>query len=236
MIEAEDVSKIHQQGARGIHALNRVSIRIAAGEYVAIMGPSGSGKSTLLQLLGGLDVPTSGRVIFRGRDLATIGDRERSLLRRREIGFVFQSFNLVPTLTSAENVVLPLLLDGFKRRIALRRGLEALEKLGMSERATHFPEELSGGEMQRVAIARALVVGPSLLLCDEPTGSVDSAAGLEVRNLLLGVTEPSLRSVVVVTHDSSVASDADRVVRIVDGRIASEKGTRGIHAGFLPYA
>jgi putative ABC transport system ATP-binding protein len=190
----------------------------------------------LLQLLGGLDTPTSGRVFFRGQELGSMRDRERTVLRRREIGYVFQSFNLVPTLTAVENVALPLQLDGKDRRKALRTGLEALEKLGLAERAAHFPDELSGGEMQRVAIARALAVGPSLLLCDEPTGSLDTAAGLEVRNLLLTVPRPGLRSVVVVTHDPAVAADADRVIRIRDGRIETEEPARGIHAGSLPHA
>jgi putative ABC transport system ATP-binding protein len=236
MIEAEGVAKVHRQGEREVHSLERVSLTVEAGEYVAIRGPSGSGKTTLLQLLGGLDTPTSGRVVFRGRDLGAISDRERSLLRRREVGYVFQSFNLVPSLTAAENVVLPLLLDGMSRRRALGRGIEALEKFGMAERAAHFPEQLSGGEMQRVAIARALVIRPTLLLCDEPTGSLDTASGLEVRNLLREVPEPGLRSVVIITHDPSVASDADRVISLRDGRIETEETTRGIHAGSLPHA
>ncbi len=236
MIEAVAVDKTHRQGERAVHSLRQVSLKVEAGEYVAIMGPSGSGKSTLLQLLGGLDTPTSGSILFRGRDLGAIGDRERSILRRRAIGYIFQSFNLMPTLTAAENVVLPLLLDGMGRREALGLGHEALEKLGMAPRATHFPEELSGGEMQRVAIARALVGGPSLLLCDEPTGSLDSVAGREVRDLLRGVAEPGARSVVVVTHDPAVAADADRVVRIRDGRIESEETSRGVHAESLPHA
>src|SRR5438309_2450516 len=156
MMELVDVTKTYQQGRREVHGLCGINLRIAAGEFVAIMGPSGSGKSTLMHLLGALDTPTSGRALFQGRDLQTLSDRERALLRRRHIGFVFQFFNLLPTLTAVENVALPLLLAGESRAQALRRALPALERMGLKERAEHFSEELSGGEMQRVAIARAL--------------------------------------------------------------------------------
>src|SRR5690349_13433353 len=157
MLELDAVTKVYRQGRRTVEAVRGVSLRVAAGEFVAVMGPSGSGKSTLLHLLGALDTPTTGRALFRGRDLQTMSDRQRSLLRRERIGFVFQAFNLLPTLTAAENVALPLLLAGTRRTAAAKRAEAALERVGLCERAGHFPEELSGGEMQRVAVARALV-------------------------------------------------------------------------------
>src|SRR5436190_5864350 len=158
MMELIEVTKHYQQGRRSVQAVRGVSLAIAAGEFVSIMGPSGSGKSTLMHLLGALDTPTTGRVLYRGRDLAALSDRERSLLRRTRIGFVFQFFNLLPTLTAAENVALPLLLAGQSRSAAQGRALAALERIGLAERGHHFSDELSGGEMQRVAIARALVI------------------------------------------------------------------------------
>ncbi len=173
MLTVQEATKVYPQGSSMVHALRGVSLSIRSGEFVAIMGPSGSGKSTLLHLLGALDVPTTGSVHFAGRDLKALSERKRSLLRRHRIGFVFQSFNLLPTLTAAENVALPLLLAGEGN--TRRRALMALERMGLCQRANHFPEQLSGGEMQRVAIARALVGDPELILCDEPTGNLDSA-------------------------------------------------------------
>src|SRR5947209_38060 len=168
MMELQNATKVYQQGRREVQALRGVSLRIEAGEFVSIMGPSGSGKSTLMHLLGALDTPTSGRALFQGRDLQMLSDRERSILRRTRIGFVFQFFNLLPTLTAVENVALPLLLGGRRRPEARRQALAALERMGLLPRADHFPEELSGGELQRVAVARAVVTGPDLVLCDEP--------------------------------------------------------------------
>jgi putative ABC transport system ATP-binding protein len=183
------------------------------------MGPSGSGKSTLMHLLGGLDKPTSGRVLFRGRDLQAMKDRELSALRRNRIGFVFQFFNLLPTLTAVENVALPLLLSGQRRGRALIPAQEQLERVGLKERATHYPDEMSGGEMQRVAIARALVVEPEAVLCDEPTGNLDSKTSAEILKLLRSLPEPGKRSVVMVTHDLHAARYGDRIVHFRDGRI-----------------
>src|SRR2546425_6697279 len=160
MMELQNATKTYQQGRREVHALRGVNLHVAAGEFVSIMGPSGSGKSTLMHLLGALDTPTTGRALFQGRDLNALSDRERSLLRRTRVGFVFQFFNLLPTLTAAENVALPLLLGGRGRSAALRDAAAALERIGMAHRASHFPEEMSGGEMQRVAIDRALVTEP----------------------------------------------------------------------------
>jgi len=206
-----------------VQALRGVSLKISAGEFVSIVGPSGSGKSTLLHLLGALDVPTSGRVWFDGRDLQTLSDTERSLLRRNRIGFIFQFFNLLPTLTAVENVTLPLLLGGGPRKQARDRALAGLNQVGLAERASHFPEELSGGEMQRVAIARALVTEPEAILCDEPTGNLDSVTSKEILTLLRSLPEAGRRSVVMVTHDPQAAGYGDRLITIRDGLIESEE-------------
>jgi putative ABC transport system ATP-binding protein len=230
MMELHDVTKVYQQGRRVVQAVRGVSLTVAAGEFVSIMGPSGSGKSTLLHLLGGLDTPTTGRVLFAGRDLQALSDRERSLLRRTRIGFVFQFFNLLPTLTAAENVALPLLLAGRGRGVARKQALAALEGVGLGERADHFPEEMSGGEMQRVAIARALIAEPEAVLCDEPTGNLDSATSREILALLRSLPAAGRRAVVVVTHDPQAAAHGDRVVHIRDGQVDSQEQVRGRHA------
>jgi putative ABC transport system ATP-binding protein len=219
MLALDAVTKVYQQGRRTVEAVRGVSLRVAAGEFVAIMGPSGSGKSTLLHLLGALDTPTTGRVLFRGQDLRAMSDRQRSLLRRERIGFVFQAFNLIPTLTAAENVALPLLLAGTRRATAAKRAEASLERVGLTGRAGHFPEELSGGEMQRVAVARALVTEPEAVLCDEPTGNLDSANSRDVLALLRGLPDDGRRAVVMVTHDPAAAAVGDRLVRIRDGRL-----------------
>src|SRR5262249_1044221 len=206
MMELQDVTKVYQQGRRTVHAVRGVSMTVAPGEFVSIMGPSGSGKSTLMHLLGGLDTPTSGKALFGGKDLARMTDRERSLLRRNRIGFVFQFFNLLPTLTAAENVALPLILGGKGRGGALREATLSLDRVGLSHRAEHFPEEMSGGEMQRVAIARALVCEPEAILCDEPTGNLDSTNSSEILKLLRSLPESGRRAVVMVTHDENAAA------------------------------
>jgi putative ABC transport system ATP-binding protein len=224
MMELHDVTKVYQQGRRTVHAVRGVSMAVAPGEFVSIMGPSGSGKSTLMHLMGGLDTPSSGKALFDGKDLAAMSDRERSLLRRTRIGFVFQFFNLLPTLTAAENVALPLILGGKKRAAALREATLSLERVGMGHRAEHFPEEMSGGEMQRVAIARALVCEPEAILCDEPTGNLDSANSAEILKLLRSLPETGRRAVVMVTHDKGAAAYGDRLVTIRDGLLASELG------------
>ena len=224
MMELVNVTKVYQQGTRTVHAVRGVSLSIAAGEFVSIMGPSGSGKSTLMHLAGGLDTPSSGQALFMGKDLAVMSDRERSTLRRTRIGFVFQFFNLLPTLTAVENVALPLLLGGMKRAVALRESAESLDRIGMGHRTDHLPEQMSGGEMQRVAIARALVTNPDAILCDEPTGNLDSVNSAEVLKLLRSLPEPGKRSVVMVTHDRNAANYGDRLVVIRDGVIADEVG------------
>jgi putative ABC transport system ATP-binding protein len=230
MLTLQNVTKAYPQGQNLVHVLRGVSLTIRGGEFVTIMGPSGSGKSTLLHLLGALDDPTSGSVHFAGQDLKALSERKRSLLRRRQIGFVFQAFNLLPTLTAAENVALPLLLanEGQTRR----RALAALERMRLLQRADHFPEQLSGGEMQRVAIARALVGEPDLILCDEPTGNLDSANAQEILMLLRRLPDGQ-RTVVMVTHDLQAAACGDRTIHLRDGRLdseAAEGGTRAVAA------
>lgn len=222
MMELVDVTKTYDQGRREVRAVRGVSLKIDSGEFVSIMGPSGSGKSTLLHLLGGLDTPTAGQALFQGDDLQGMTDRQRSLLRRHRIGFVFQFFNLLPTLTGQENVALPLLLAGTGRRQARRAADEALGRIGLSHRAGHFPEEMSGGEMQRIAIARALVTDPEAVLCDEPTGNLDTVTSQEILALLRSLPEAGKRSVVMVTHERAAAEVGDRLVRIRDGVVESD--------------
>ena len=217
MLELVNVTKVYAQGSRVVQAVRGVSLKIGSGEFVSIMGPSGSGKSTLLHLLGALDTPSTGQALFHGRDLDGMTDRERSLLRRTQLGFVFQFFNLLPTLTGLENVALPLLLGGERRKIANERARASLERIHMLHRADHFPEEMSGGEMQRVAIARALVSEPEVVLCDEPTGNLDSVNAREILALLQSLPEVGKRSVVMVTHDLAAGRIGDRLVHISDG-------------------
>lgn len=226
MIELINVTKSYEQGRRNVTAVAGVSLTVEGGEYVTIMGPSGSGKSTLMHLMGALDTPTTGRAVFQGRDMQTMSDRERSLLRRTKIGFVFQSFNLLPTLTAAENVALPLLLDRVSRRIAVAKALASLERVGLAHRGEHYPEEMSGGEMQRVAVARALVADPEAVLCDEPTGNLDTKTSREILTLLASLPEPGRRAVVMVTHDPHGAQFGTRLVQIRDGLIEVDEPVR----------
>jgi putative ABC transport system ATP-binding protein len=227
MIELREVTKVYEAARRAVPSVRGVSVRIAPGEFVVIMGPSGSGKSTLLRLMGVLDTPTSGQVLFQQIDVAALSDHDRSLFRLKRIGFVFQSFNLLATLTAAENVGLPLQLAGSSRRASRRAAMDLLKRLRLEDRADHFPDELSGGEMQRIAIARALVSEPEVVLCDEPTGSLDSVSGREVVDLLRSLPKPGGRSVVMVTHDPEAALVGDRVLHIRDGMIESEVASRG---------
>ena len=197
-----------------------VSFDVEAGRLVSVMGPSGSGKSTLLHLIGGLDTPTSGSVVIDGSDLAQLDDEELTLFRRRSLGFIFQFFNLLPTMTAWENVALPRLLDGVKMNQVKPRAIELLERVGLGERVDHKPSQLSGGEMQRVAVARALVGDPLLVLADEPTGNLDSASGQAVLELLRKIVAEEGKTVVIVTHDAEAASLADQQVRLADGLLA----------------
>lgn len=226
MMELVEVTKVYNTGRTPVHAVRGVSLTIAAGEFVSIMGPSGSGKSTLMHLLGALDTPTTGRALFQGRDLQSLSDRERSRFRRTKIGFVFQFFNLLPTLTAAENVALPLHLAGRNRGQAQQLAHASLERVGLSERAEHMPDELSGGEMQRVAIARALVTEPDILLCDEPTGNLDTATSTEILALLRALPKPGGQAVIMVTHDPRAAAFGDRLIQIRDGLVEKEETVR----------
>ena len=223
MMQATDVTKHYPQGSRIVKALQGVSLRIDAGEFVSIMGPSGSGKSTLMHLFGALDTPTTGDVYFQGQRLSRMSDRDLSHLRRNRIGFVFQFFNLLPTLQAVENVALPLLLAGVSRGKALKPAYEGLARVGLANRADHFPDQMSGGEMQRVAIARALVIDPEAVLCDEPTGNLDSHTSEEILKLLRSLPEPGKRAVVMVTHDAHAATFGDRIVHLRDGLVESEE-------------
>jgi putative ABC transport system ATP-binding protein len=216
LLRFEGVSKRYEAGSREVVALDAVDLTIGQGEFVALVGKSGSGKSTLLHLAGGLDVADSGRVTFDGRDVAGLGLTERAKLRRREVGFVFQFFHLIPTLTVQENVELPLILDGAK---VAGRATELLERVGLGGRADHLPGELSGGEMQRAAVARALIAQPRLLLADEPTGNLDSATGAAVLQVLRDEVKEAGAAMLMVTHDDDAATQAHRVHRMADGRL-----------------
>ena len=219
IIRADCISKVFVHEGVEIRPFHNVSLEIRRGEMLAIMGPSGSGKSTLLHVLGGIEPPSSGDIWIEGHNVAKLSDRDRTLLRRRRIGFIFQSFNLVPTLTVSENVALPLILDGVASRDAASRALASLQRVGLSDRLSHLPTQLSGGEQQRVAIARALVIKPALVLADEPTGNLDSARGRDITRLLREVAHENHQTVVVVTHDIRVASQADRLIVLLDGRV-----------------
>jgi putative ABC transport system ATP-binding protein len=218
--ELRNVSKTYSLGSGAVRAVKELDLTIAAGDAVAIAGPSGSGKTTLLQLLGALDRPSSGSVVFEGKDLATMRDGELSRLRLRTFGFVFQQFNLIPTLTAAQNVEVALAPAGGNGTSRQERVHRLLESVGLAARADHVPSKLSGGEQQRVAIARALANEPHVLLADEPTGNLDSATGAEIIDLLFSLSGEGRRTVIVVTHDADIARRAHRVVRMQDGRLA----------------
>ena len=215
------VSRVYGQGAAEVRALDGVDLTVDAGSMVAVMGPSGSGKSTLLTIAGSLEDPTSGEVLVNGEELSRLSRNARARLRRRSVGFVFQDFNLLPGLTAAENVTLPLELDGLSARKARAAGLRSLDELGLGDRAEHFPDQLSGGERQRVAIARAVVGERRLLLADEPSGALDSVNGEAVMRLIHAACQRGVAAV-VVTHDAQLASWADRVVFLRDGRVVDQ--------------
>ncbi len=221
ILELRQVSKVYGQGAAEVHALRDVSLDVGSGSMVAVMGPSGSGKSTLLTIAGSLEQPTSGQVLVAGQDLATMSRNDKARLRRQAIGYVFQDFNLLPGLTAAENVALPLELDGISARKARDAGLRALDALGLADRALSYPDQLSGGERQRVAIARAVVGDRHLLLADEPSGALDSANSEAVMRMIHAACKQGVAAV-VVTHDAQLAAWADRVVFIRDGRIVDQ--------------
>ena len=221
MLELRQVSKVYGQGAAEVHALREVSLEVGPITATIVPGPSGSGKSTLLTIAGSLEVSSSGQVLIAGQDLAVMSRNDKARLRRRSIGYVFQDFNLLPGLTAAENVALPLELDGTKARKAHDIGLRALDALGLADRASNYPDQLSGGERQRVAIARAVVGDRGLLLADEPSGALDSANAEAVMRMIHAACQHGVAAV-VVTHDAQLASWADRVVLIRDGRIVDQ--------------
>ncbi|MFH1028386.1 MAG: ABC transporter ATP-binding protein [Pseudomonadota bacterium] len=221
MLKLHDVIKTYS-GKSEVTALDGINLSIAAGEMVAIMGPSGSGKSTLLNLLGGLDVPTSGRVLVAGKDLAGESEKQRSLFRRTSVSYIFQAYHLMPTLKVSQNVALPLHLAGVPANEINRRVAEVLREVGLEAREKHLPDELSGGERQRVAIARALVTGAALLLADEPTGNLDTARGEEILNLLRAIHRERGTTIVMVTHDHHAASACERLIKLRDGRVEGD--------------
>jgi putative ABC transport system ATP-binding protein len=220
-LELQHVSKVYGTAATEVHALSDVDVAVERGSLVAVMGPSGSGKSTLLAIAGSLEEPTSGEVVIDGAALSSMSRNDKARLRRRTVGYVFQDFNLLAGLTAAENVSLPLELDGLSAKKAHLAGIAALEELGLGDRASHYPDELSGGERQRVAIARAIVGQRSLLLADEPSGALDSTNSEAVMRMILAACHRGVAAV-VVTHDAQLASWADRVVFIQDGRIVDQ--------------
>ncbi|MFZ5818065.1 MAG: ABC transporter ATP-binding protein [Bacillota bacterium] len=228
VLHLEQVSKEFRRGSIVVRAVDGVSLTVTAGEFVAIMGKSGSGKSTLLHLISGLQRPTSGRVELLGQDLAALSDDQLTLLRRHRLGFVFQFFNLLPTLSALENVSLPLLIARVTSGEAERRARAALEQVGLADRAQHRPDELSGGQMQRVAIARALVTEPPVLLADEPTGNLDTLAGEEILLLLKRMQTERGQTVLMVTHDPKAAAYGDRLITMRDGRIVEDLRTGGM--------
>ncbi len=224
LIQLENVSRRYQMGAETVHALREVTLAIAKGEYVAIMGPSGSGKSTLMNLIGCLDTPSFGRYELNGRRVSEMDDNQLAEIRNREIGFIFQTFNLLPRSDALRNVELPLIYAGVPADERRRVALEALVQVGLADRVHHRPNELSGGQRQRVAVARALVNRPSILLADEPTGNLDTRTGVEILALFEELSRRG-HTLIVVTHEEDVARHARRVLRIRDGRIASDERT-----------
>jgi putative ABC transport system ATP-binding protein len=222
VIETRALEKAYGSDDTCVHALRGIDLRVQHGEFLAIMGPSGSGKSTLLHILGGVETPSEGQVLLEGTDLASLDDDERTLIRRTRIGFIFQSFNLLPAFTAEENVSLPLDLGGVSALEARRRALDALNLVGVSHRRNHVPSALSGGEQQRVAIARALAIRPAILLADEPTGNLDSVNGQQVTTLLRKLVDEQRQTIVMVTHDAGVAAQADRLVRLRDGLVEND--------------
>jgi putative ABC transport system ATP-binding protein len=222
VIELDAVRKTYRSGALAVEALRGIDLRIGSGEYVAIMGPSGSGKSTLMHIIGCLDRPTSGRYLLAGEDVSDMDERALAHARNRRIGFVFQQFNLLASLTAERNVELPLLYGGIAREERRRRALAALDRVGLADRVTHRPNELSGGQQQRVAVARALVADPALILADEPTGNLDSTATADVL-ALFDELHAAGRTVVLITHERDVAAHARRVIRVHDGAVVGDE-------------
>ena len=227
-IELRDVVRQYQVGGQNVRALGGVSLQFEGGQFVSIVGPSGAGKSTMLHLLGALDSPDSGSIMFDGAEIGHLSDEQRSRFRHHRVGFVFQFFNLLPTLSAWENVAVPKLLDGVRLGRVRSDAVRLLDRVGLGDRTQHRPAELSGGQMQRVAVARALMMNPSLILADEPTGNLDSATGTSILELLAEVAheEGGRRLVVMVTHNSDAAATTDRVISLQDGRVGSDELSR----------
>ena len=225
VLDVRRMSKVYGEGDTAVHALRDVDLVVRRGEYVAVVGQSGSGKSTLLNILGCLDGPTSGRYLLDGLDVADLDERQQSVLRNRQIGFIFQSFNLIPRTSAFANVELPMVYAGVSRRDRRARALAALDVVGLSHRIDSRPNQLSGGQQQRVAVARALVTRPALLLADEPTGNLDSASTDDVLHLFDNLHATG-RTIVLITHDHEVAERADRIVNVTDGRLTEQVGAR----------
>lgn len=223
LLEVKSLKKIYQRGDQVVSALRGVDLTMQEGQFVSIMGPSGSGKSTLLHLMGGLDRPSSGKVILNGEAIDQMNDDELSLFRRKRLGFIFQFFNLLPTLSAIENVALPRLLDGEPLKKIKPKAKELLEMMGLGNRMDHKPDQLSGGEMQRVAIARALIADPLFILADEPTGNLDSKSGEAILKLLRDMTDQMGKTIVMVTHDPKAAQIGHRLIRLRDGNVESDE-------------
>ena len=221
LIEIKDMYKIYNPGENEVRALDGINLSIDDGEFVAIVGSSGSGKSTFMNMLGCLDVPTSGEYLLDGVNVATLGDDELSEIRNKKIGFIFQGFNLIPSLNAVENVELPLIYRGMGKEERSRLAVEALTRVGLEKRLTHRPMQMSGGQQQRVAIARAIAARPPMILADEPTGNLDTKSGEDVMNILKELWREG-RTVVLITHDNEIANSARRVVRIIDGKIVED--------------
>jgi putative ABC transport system ATP-binding protein len=224
VIQLDDVHQVYGSGEGAVYALRGIDLSANAGEYVSIMGPSGSGKSTLMNVLGCLDVPSHGRYLLAGTDVRSLTENALARVRNRELGFVFQSFNLVPRMTALQNVELPLVYGGVSRRERHERATEALAEVGLDDRADHRPHQLSGGQQQRVAIARALVTSPTLILADEPTGNLDSVSTAEILQIFDTLAARG-RTIVVITHEENVAERSNRILTIADGRIVSDRRT-----------
>ena len=225
VIKAEGLTKVYEMGAEQVHALSGIDLEIRKGEYVAIMGPSGSGKSTLMNLIGCLDSPSSGKYWLAGRLVSELDDDELAYIRNKEIGFVFQTFNLLPRATALHNVELPLIYNGTPAEERIEKAKKALERVDLTSRMTHKPNELSGGQRQRVAIARALVNSPSIVLADEPTGNLDSKTGEEIMGLFKNLHSQG-NTIILVTHENDIAQNAHRIIYIRDGKIASDEAVK----------
>ncbi|HEX2399923.1 MAG TPA: ABC transporter ATP-binding protein [Mycobacterium sp.] len=227
MLEMTKVTKTYRVGGQTVRALDGITLSLTGGEFVSIVGPSGAGKSTLLHLLGALDRPDFGSIRFQGKEISDLNDEQQSEFRRHSVGFVFQFFNLLPTMAAWENVAVPKLLDGARMAKVKPRALELLALVGLGDRAEHRPSELSGGQMQRVAVARALMMDPPLILADEPTGNLDTKTGTAIMGLLTDIAHQDDRSVVMVTHNLDAASATDRVITLTDGKVGSDVWTVG---------